>query len=288
MLTLAHLSDTHIDDDPRSADRTRAVMRHLESLPGPLDAVLVTGDIADHGLAEEYGTARDLLASRFPTVVCPGNHDDRAAFRKVLLGADGDEESGDGGDGRGSEDGDGSEDRGDERGRGDGGGSGDESGRGDESGPVNRVLRLDGLIVALCDSSVPGRPEGFLEDETIAWLDAVLTGSPDTPALVGMHHPAAALGIPYVDGIGLRSPERLEEVLHRHPQVVAVLAGHAHTPASTVFAGLPLLVAPGVVSTALTPAETTARIPVDRDLPPQFALHVFDGHRLTTHVRTVP
>jgi 3',5'-cyclic AMP phosphodiesterase CpdA len=256
MLTLAHLSDIHIDDDPRSADRTRAVMRHLESLPGPLDAVLVTGDIADHGSTEEYETARDLLASRFPTVVCPGNHDDRAAFRKVLLGADG------------------------------GGGNGD-GGRGSGSGPVNRVLRLDGLTVALCDSSVPGRPEGFLEDETIAWLDAVLAESPGTPALVGMHHPAAALGIPYVDEIGLRAPGRLEEVLRRHPRVVAVLAGHAHTPASTVFAGLPLLVAPGVVSTALTTAETAARIPVDRDLPPQFALHVFDGRRLTTHVRVV-
>ncbi|GGK60264.1 3',5'-cyclic adenosine monophosphate phosphodiesterase CpdA [Planomonospora parontospora subsp. parontospora] len=258
MLTLAHLSDTHIDDDPRSADRTRAVMRHLESLPGPLDAVLVTGDIADHGAVEEYETARGLLASRFPTAVCPGNHDDRTAFRKVLLS----EESG-------------------------GAGNGADGGNGGGARPVNRVLRLDGLTVALCDSSVPGRPEGFLEDETIAWLDAVLTGSPGTPALIGMHHPAAALGIPYVDGIGLRSPERLEEVLRRHPQVVAVLAGHAHTPASTVFAGLPLLVAPGVVSTALTPAETAERIPVDRGLPPQFALHVFDGRRLTTHVRTV-
>ncbi|MBG0814401.1 phosphodiesterase [Planomonospora sp. ID82291] len=252
MLTLAHLSDTHLDADPRSADRTRAVMRHLESLPGPLDAVLVTGDIADHGLAEEYATARDLLDSRFPTVVCPGNHDDRTAFRKVLLGEDGD---------GGGEDGD---------------------------GPVNRVLRLGGLTVALCDSSVPGRPEGFLEDETIAWLDAVLAEAPGTPALVGMHHPAVALGVPYVDEIGLRAPERLEAVLRRHPQVVAVLAGHAHTPASTVFAGLPLLVAPGVVSTALTSAETTERIPLDRDRPPQFALHVFDGRRLTTHVRTVP
>ncbi|MFC4057089.1 phosphodiesterase [Planomonospora corallina] len=248
MLTLAHLSDTHLDGTPRSAERTRAVMRHLESLPGPLDAVLVTGDIADHGAVEEYETARDLLASRFPTVVCPGNHDARAPFRKVLLGEDG-------------------------------------AGAGD--GPVNQVLRLDGLTVALCDSSVPGRPEGFLEDETLAWLDAVLAEDPGTPALVGMHHPAAALGIPYVDEIGLRAPERLAEVLRRHPRVVAVLAGHAHTPASTVFAGLPLLVAPGVISTALTSAETAEQVPLDRGLPPQIALHVLDGRRLTTHVRPV-
>jgi Icc protein len=145
MPTLAHVSDTHLDSSPRSIDRTRAVMRHLNSLPGPLDAVIVTGDIADNGLAEEYETARELLASRYPTVICPGNHDVRQAFRKVLLDQDGD-------------------------------------------GPVNQVLRLDGLTVALCDSSIPGRPEGFLEDETIAWLEALLAESPGTPALVGMHH----------------------------------------------------------------------------------------------------
>ncbi|GIH98049.1 phosphodiesterase [Planobispora takensis] len=244
MLTLAHVSDTHIDDAPRSAERTRAVMRHLDRMPGPLDAVIVTGDIADHGAAEEYEIARELLDCGRPTIVCPGNHDDRATFRKVLLGAEGD-------------------------------------------GPVNQVLHLDGLTVALCDSSIPGRPEGLLEDETLAWLDTVLSAAPGVPALVGMHHPAAALGIPYVDGIGLREPERLEAVLERHPQVVAVLAGHAHTPAGTWFAGRPLLVAPGVVNTALTPMETAQRIPVDRDMPPQFSLHVVDGGRLATHTRPV-
>ncbi|MEU3167077.1 phosphodiesterase [Streptosporangium sp. NPDC006930] len=246
MLILAHVSDVHIDGSPRSIDRTRSVMRHLENLPGPLDAVVVTGDIADNGLIEEYEIARELLTTRHPTIVCPGNHDARPAFRKALLGLD------EGGD-----------------------------------GPVNQVLRLNGLTVALCDSSVPGRPEGFLEDETIAWLNGVLAEAPDTPALVGMHHPPVSLGIPYVDGIRLRNPERLEAVVRRHPQVVSVITGHAHTAASTVFAGLPLSVAPGVVSTLRLSQELDIPIPVDYDLPPQIAIHVFDGGRLVTHVRPV-
>ena len=244
MLTLAHVSDIHIDDSSRSIDRTRAVMRHLNGLPGPLDAVIVTGDIADNGRTEEYETARELLTSRHPMVICPGNHDVRQAFRKVLLGQDGD-------------------------------------------GPVNQVLRLDGLTIALCDSSVPGRPEGFLEEETIAWLENVLAESPDTPALVGMHHPPVTLGIPYVDEIRLRNPERLEEVLRRHPQVAAVLTGHAHTPASTTFAGLPLFVAPGVISTLMLTSELASPRPLDFDLPPQIAMHVFEDGRLTTHVRPI-
>ncbi|WP_344966414.1 metallophosphoesterase [Streptosporangium fragile] len=238
------MSDIHIDGSPRSIDRARAVMRHLENLPGPLDAVVVTGDIADNGLIEEYEIARDLLATRHPTIVCPGNHDVRAAFRKVMLDEDGD-------------------------------------------GPINRVLRLDGLTVALCDSSVPGRPEGFLDDETLAWLEAVLAEDPDTPAMVGMHHPPVALGIPYVDAIGLRAPGRLEAVLRRHPRVAAVLVGHAHTAASTTFAGLPLSIAPGVVSTLRLNQELDVQVPIDYDLPPQIALHVFDGVRLVTHVRPI-
>ncbi|WP_440070647.1 phosphodiesterase [Streptosporangium sp. OZ121] len=246
MLILAHVSDVHIDGSPRSIDRTRSVMRHLENLPGPLDAVVVTGDIADNGLIEEYEIARELLTTRHPTIICPGNHDVRSAFRKALLDLD--------------EDGD---------------------------GPINQVLRLDGLTVVLCDSSVPGRPEGFLEDETVTWLNGVLAETPDTPVIVGMHHPPVSLGTPYVDSIRLRNPERLEAVVRRHPQVVAVITGHAHTAASTTFAGLPLSVAPGVVSTLRLNQELDAPVPVDYDLPPQIAMHVFDGGRLITHVRPV-
>ncbi len=87
---IAHVSDTHIDtreeDAGRSVARTRAVMEYLNTLPYDLDAVIVTGDITDHGTPEEYEAARELLTTRHPLLTCPGNHDDRAAFRQHLLG----------------------------------------------------------------------------------------------------------------------------------------------------------------------------------------------------------
>ncbi|MET7460274.1 metallophosphoesterase [Nonomuraea sp. NPDC005501] len=86
MIVIAHLSDTHLDGTPRAAERTRKVAEFVDRLPYELDAVLVTGDIADHGRAEEYEEARKLLDLRHPTFLCPGNHDDRAEFRRVLLG----------------------------------------------------------------------------------------------------------------------------------------------------------------------------------------------------------
>ncbi|WP_043634466.1 metallophosphoesterase [Nonomuraea candida] len=88
MIVIAHLSDIHIGATPESVPRAAAVMRYLDALPGDLDAVLVTGDIADHGLAEEYEAAGKLLSSRHPVLAGPGNHDVRAEFRRVLLGAE--------------------------------------------------------------------------------------------------------------------------------------------------------------------------------------------------------
>ena len=247
MIVIAHLSDPHIDSGQRSFERTRAVMDYLEDLPGDLDAVLVTGDIADHALPAEYERARTLLTSRHPVMICPGNHDDRAAFREFLLG------------------------------------------RPPSGAPVNQVHRTADFVIALCDSSVPGKNEGYLEDETLAWLEDVLAQT-EAPVLVGFHHPPALLHAPFVDGIRQFGAERLAALTDRHPHLAAFLCGHAHTAAATTFAGRPLLVAPGVVSTLRLPCERRAH-PEDHvhlDQPPALAFHVLDDEgRLTTHYRSV-
>lgn len=49
---------------------------------------------------------------------------------------------------------------------------------------------------------------------------------------------------------------RVVEPITRHPNVAAILCGHAHTPAAATFAGRPLLVAPGVTSTVRPLWET--------------------------------
>ncbi|MWA00333.1 hypothetical protein F8568_008090 [Actinomadura sp. LD22] len=127
---------------------------------------------------------------------------------------------------------------------------------------------------------------GFLADETLDWLDGVLGDRREAPAFVCFHHPPVTLGVPYVDEIRLFGEDRLAAVLGRHPQVVAVLCGHAHTAAATTFAGRPLLVAPGVVSTIRLPGQNGAV--ADHAAPPGVALHTLDDERrLTTHCRAV-
>lgn len=244
-LVLAHVSDTHLDGGERAALRAERVLTYLAELAGPIDAVLVTGDIADHGLPAEYEQARKLLPTSLPVLTCPGNHDVRAAYREVLLGeAPGDT-------------------------------------------PVNRVHRVAGAVFAMCDSSIPGRDDGHLADETLDWLDGTLAALAGKPAFVCFHHPPVVLHSPVLDGIRQFGEHRLAEVLAGRPDVVALLCGHAHTGAASTFAGRPLLVAPGVVSTLRLPWEGTDVL--DFDLPPAIAFHVLDaGRRLTTHYRVVP
>lgn len=248
MVLIAHVSDLHVDNTERSVERARAVFSSLEALPADLDLVLVTGDVADHGLDAEYETVREIIRSRHPVAICPGNHDDRTALRRSLLGVEA------------------------------------------VTGPVNQVVRADGFVVALCDSSIPGKDEGFIDDETLAWLEEVLADTPDhVPALVGFHHPPVPLHAA-VDTIRQFGEDRLAAVIRRHRNVVGLLCGHAHTAASTRFADRPLLVAPGVVSTLRLPWEAPRSSSgiVFLDQPPALAFHVLDDQwRITTHYRSV-
>lgn len=86
MTLLAQISDLHLDGSERATERAVRVMDYLRALPRPVDALLVTGDIADHGEEAEYEEAARILAAPFPVLTCPGNHDARPAYRKALLG----------------------------------------------------------------------------------------------------------------------------------------------------------------------------------------------------------
>jgi 3',5'-cyclic-AMP phosphodiesterase len=82
---IAQLSDPHVrvgaDDAGSAAALAAAVAAVLAIEPLP-DAVLVTGDLAEHATAAEYALVRELLAPLpMPVHVLPGNHDDPRAMR---------------------------------------------------------------------------------------------------------------------------------------------------------------------------------------------------------------
>ncbi|MBR8639110.1 phosphodiesterase [Streptomyces tuirus] len=250
MLVLAHISDLHLDGSVRATERAERVRDRLWELPGRVDALLVTGDIADNGTEPEYEEAARILGLRdgdapFPVLTCPGNHDSRGPYRKALLSRPGAE------------------------------------------GPVNSVHVFDAGAVLMCDSSVPGSDDGELDEETYDWIESALDElDAGLPALLAFHHPPAALHHPLPDAYRLRHPDRLAGLLERRPEIAGLITGHAHSPAATSFAGRPLVVGPGVTWTLRLPWEGEQA--GDRDAPPGLAFHVLDDEgRLTSHFRVV-
>ncbi|ACU37400.1 metallophosphoesterase [Actinosynnema mirum] len=159
-------------------------------------------------------------------------------------------------------------------------------GEGPGDGPVNRVARVGEVVLALCDSTVPGQDGGALADETLEWLDAVLAEAAGAPTLVCLHHPPVPVRHPVLDPIGLDAPERLARVVRGRKGLLALLCGHSHSPMVGSLAGVPVLSAPGVVSTLAPPWE--GEKPNDRGAPPALAFHVVEDGQLTTHYRLVP
>jgi 3',5'-cyclic AMP phosphodiesterase CpdA len=255
-MILAQLSDPHmrLDEGREEAEAALAagVSEVLALRPHP-DAVLVSGDLADTAAPEEYRIVRDALARLpMPVHVLGGNHDDRDTIREFFPVADAD----------GAETG--------------------AAADADRAGAEYRYRTdIGGVRLVVCDSTVPGRPQGRLD---LDWLAAQL----EAPrVVVAMHHPPFPIGMPALDEIALAAEDTaaLAALLGRSPQVLRVICGHTHRAAFGTLGGCGVFTCPGVHLTARleigAPDYTMAAE------PPAFALHVALDGAVTTHVQPI-
>lgn len=246
---IAHVSDTHFGGPPDARTRAEAVMEHLLALDPRPDVLLVTGDVADHGLPDEYAEARTVLdAWAGPKLVGTGNHDVREELARGLL---------------------------------------DREATGPLVQvlelPGHRLLMLDSLVAARDGVRID---HGELTPDQLDWLDDQLSAD-DRPAFVCLHHPPVDIGLGLMADILLKDPEPLGAVVEKHPHVKALLVGHAHTQCATTFAGRPVLIGGGSASTVPLDAEPYPVI--WEAGPPTLAFHLLhDDGRLTTHWRALP
>jgi 3',5'-cyclic AMP phosphodiesterase CpdA len=247
---VAQLSDPHVSDgDGERARMLADAVRAVAALEPAPGAVLVTGDLTEHATASEYERVRELLAPlTAPVHVLAGNHDERAALRAAFPLADG-------------------------------AAAGEDYRYATRCGP----LRLVG-----CDTTDPGRVEGRLGPDRLAWLDARLAEERETPTIVAMHHLPLLMGIRSWDAIGLTDGDRaaLAEVVARHPQVRRIVAGHVHRTAFATLGGCPVFACPSTWIQALLDFGHPDRMEVVPE-PPGFALHVAVAGELVSHVQPV-
>jgi 3',5'-cyclic-AMP phosphodiesterase len=256
-MLIAQLSDLHIKAGRRkaygvvdTAAHLEIAIAHLLGQPVQPDAVVLTGDLVDHGSREDYDLLRQLLkplldeSSTLPCYLLAGNHDDTTELREAFpehsylrsntalshytatLGS----------------------------------GS----------------LRLIGL-----NTTIPHRSSGELSSESLAWLDEQLSTNP-TPTLIAMHHPPFATGISHMDEIGLVNSDAFEHVISRHSHVKRIICGHLHRPIEALFGGV---IASTCPSTAHQVALDLQPHAADQFImePPGYQLHQWNDARFVTH-----
>ncbi len=247
-MLIAHLSDPHVTVGPLAAEPatglSRALGRVLTLEPAP-DCVVITGDLVDGGSAEEYRTLRAVLG-RFPLPVhlVTGNHDSPAGLVAEF---------------------------------------GDGPMVGGTAEQVCYSVDYPRATVVVLDSNVAGETGGTLGAAQLSWLDSELARRSDVPAVVCLHHPPIAVGIPFMDGIRLTDGPALAEVVGRHPHVVRVLGGHLHRTVSAGFAGSVLSVAPSTYRQIDLCTRADAPFGYVHE-PTGFLLHQITGADCVTHL----
>ncbi|KOV86801.1 hypothetical protein ADL03_08250 [Nocardia sp. NRRL S-836] len=143
--------------------------------------------------------------------------------------------------------------------------------------PSVPVLDAGDLRVVGVDVVVPGENHGVLRPEEADRVAGLAAGAQRT--VLAFHQPPMRIGHTYVDPMRLLNADALAELVERIGTVTAILCGHVHTACVASFAGVPVLVAPGVVSAAnLDGDHPTA----NREHPPGMALHQFGANGVVT------
>jgi 3',5'-cyclic AMP phosphodiesterase CpdA len=248
---LAQLSDPHIGADWEGVDpqpRLEQVIEAVRSLPNPVDAVVVSGDLTAAG-----GEADSLLARRLldrlevPVHVLPGNHDLRASLRGAFeLPGEGEEPI-------------------------------------DYSVEVGelRLVVLDSIVPGEDCGAIGAEQLRWLDAELAREPERpTILAMHHPPLTTGIQDWD---GINLV----APEREALAEVVVRHPQLRAIVGGHLHRVVASALAGCPVLSVPSTYLQILPdfdPVDFEDEDAARWTDPPGFALHVLRDGELSSQV----
>jgi 3',5'-cyclic-AMP phosphodiesterase len=241
-MLICQLTDLHVRPVGMPANRlsetnmfTERAFRAVARLNPSPDVVVITGDLTDCGLDEEYANLNRLLRKflPMPVFVIPGNHDRRGNLRAGLKHL---------------------------------------PGVAVDPHYVQYTVDEYPVRLVMLDTLVPGAGHGELGPEQLEFLDRALAAAPDKPTIVGMHHPPFACGIAHMDRINLRNIPGFAAIIGRHRQVERIICGHHHRPIVARLAHAIASIAPSVahqVEMTLNPHDSGAF----NFEPPAFQLH---------------
>lgn len=254
MTKIIQISDTHIvpkgqlayeQVDTRSAlEATVETINGFLDKIGPVDLVFITGDLTEHGFAEEYQIIRDILGDlKVPYRAVPGNHDRRSTMQEqfgaaLWMPCD---------------------------------------------GYINWSVDFSDFAVIGLDSLVEGAAYGSLASETLLFLDQSLATLDGKPVIIGLHHPPFEVGIRDMDVQNLKDAGKLAERLSSYAGEIRLACGHVHRFATSLFAGQICQIAPGT-SHAVTLDQREAAGNSLTIEPGGFVLHEWRNGHFVSHL----
>lgn len=251
-MIIAQLSDVHVRPAgvlykgvADSNAMLAAAIAQLGAMRPSPDLVLISGDLVDEGDPAEYAALRGILAGlALPYCVIPGNHDERGALRAAFA----------------------------------------DHAYLPAQGPMHYALEDYPVRIIALDSTVPGKHHGMIDEASLAWLRHTLAADTLRPALLMLHHPPVATGIPYLDIYGLHNAQALAEVVAAFPNIERVLCGHVHRSMQVRWAGSLVMTCPSTVTQIALRTQADARAASYLE-PPGCLLHVWrPGEGMLTHL----
>ena len=241
VLRIVHLTDTHFlrDGALHHGYDTQAacnrVLQRLDALPG-VQMVVVSGDVSEDGSTQSYeqiwSTVRAWADRHHVGVVwAMGNHDQRGAFREVLIAHShqpdvlGEMQA-------------------------------EQQVRlparaGQGQPPIYGRLDFAGVRVIVLDTSVPAHGYGEVGSVQLQWLREVLAEPNDQPfgSVLVMHHPPVPAPSLLLRSLGLRDARSLAETV-QGSDIRVILSGHHHLAQFSVLPGTGIPVCVGAPVTA--------------------------------------
>lgn len=107
----------------------------------------------------------------------------------------------------------------------------------ENSAPYRTVHDIDGLRIIGLDSSVPGRENGALSMEQLAWLRDTLAEEAPRGTIVHFHHP-----VRFQKDLDMKVDEAFYAAINS-ANVLGVFAGHTHSAGMAMLGGVPQYVA---------------------------------------------
>ncbi|MCU4162345.1 metallophosphoesterase [Acidiphilium sp. AL] len=161
---IAQLTDLHICATGRLAARVvetnmlaERAFRTLAALRPVPDLLVISGDLTENGLEEEYRNFVQLIEryARMPVYLIPGNHDRRAEFRKII---------------------------------------GHLPGVCDHPDFIQYAVEDFPVRLVMLDTVVPGHAYGAMDGGRMGFLDRTLAAAPNRSTMIVLHHPPFRCG----------------------------------------------------------------------------------------------